>query len=118
MAQYCTLTIKYLYNVKIKKKYKKILPYIKNKYIITFVAFVVWIAFFDKNDLLSQRDLKNEVHKLETEKSWYLSEVKKNQSDMKELQTNPLTLEKFAREKYMMKRDNEDVFVIVQENSN
>ena len=98
-----------------KKKFKKILPYIKNKYVITFVAFVVWISFFDKNDLVSQIELRNEVKKLETEQTWLVNEVKKNQSDMKELQTNPQTLEKFAREKYMMKKDNEDVFVIVQE---
>ena len=98
-----------------KKKFKKILPYIKNKYVITFVAFTVWISFFDKNDLVSQVELRNEVRKLETEQAWLVNEVKKNQSDMKELQTNPQTLEKFAREKYMMKKDNEDVFVIVQE---
>lgn len=92
---------------------KKILPYIKNKYTLTLLAFVVWVSFFDKNDVLSQMDLRKEVQKLETEKKYFVNEIEKNKTDMKELMTNPKNLEKFAREKYMMKKDNEDVFVLV-----
>jgi cell division protein FtsB len=97
-----------------KKQLKKIVPFIKNKFTITAVAFIVWIAFFDKNDLLSQFKLKSEVNKLEQEKNYYLQEIKKTKNDTKELQTNPENLEKFAREKYFMKKENEEIFVIVE----
>ncbi len=94
---------------------KKSLPYIKNKFTLTLVGFIVWVAFFDKNDLLSQLELRSEVKKLENEKIYFVTEIEKNKSDMKELMTNPKNLEKFAREKYLMKKDNEDVFVLVTE---
>ena len=97
------------------KKLKKILPYIKNKYTLTFLAFAVWVSFFDKNDMLSQMELRKEVKKLEGEKQYFVTEISKNKSDMKELMTNPKDLEKFAREKYLMKKDDEDVFVLVEE---
>lgn len=93
---------------------KKTLPYIKNKYTLTLLAFVVWVSFFDKNDLLSQMELRKEVKKLEGEKNYFVTEIGKNKSDMKDLMTNPKNLEKFAREKYLMKKDNEDVFVLVK----
>ena len=93
--------------------FKKILAHLNNKYVLTLLAFIVWVGFFDKNDMLSQLELRKEVKKLETEKKYYATEISKNKTDMKELMTNPRNLEKFAREKYMMKRDNEDVFVLV-----
>jgi cell division protein FtsB len=93
---------------------KKIAPFVKNKYTLTLIGFVVWISFFDKNDLLSQRELRKEVKKLEIEKKYFVTEIGKNKVDLKELKTNPKNLEKFAREKYLMKKDNEDVFVLVE----
>ena len=97
------------------KKAHKILPYIRNKYTFTLLAFVVWVSFFDKNDVLSQMDLRKEVKKLEEEKKYFVTEIGNNKNDMKELMTNPKNLEKFAREKYLMKKDDEDVFVLVDE---
>ncbi len=93
---------------------KKIIPYIKNKYSLTLIAFAIWISFFDKNDLVSQMDLRKEVKKLETERLYFVTEINKNKVDLKELKTNPKNLEKFAREKYLMKKDNEDVFVLIE----
>jgi cell division protein FtsB len=95
--------------------FKNIIRNLKNRYTLTFLAFVVWVSFFDKNDLLSQMELRTEVKKLESEKKYFVTEISKNKTDMKELITNPRNLEKFAREKYLMKRDNEDVFVLVDE---
>ena len=94
---------------------KRLLRIIKNKYLITSLALVVWLLFFDKNDILSQIDRTKELRALEEERNYYQAEIKKNKEDMKELQTNPKNLEKFAREKYLMKKPNEDVFVIVEE---
>lgn len=93
---------------------KTIFSYLKNKYILTLLGLAVWVAFFDKNDLSTQLELKKEVQKLEEERNYYANEIKSINSDIKELNTNPKTLEKFARENYLMKRDNEDIFVIVE----
>ena len=73
-------------------------------------------AFFDKNDIFSQLELTKKLSVLNEEKKYYLNEIEYNKTDLKELRTNPKNLEKFAREKYLMKKDNEDIFVIVQEN--
>ena len=103
------------FNYRLLFTMKKILPYIKNKYTLTLLGFIVWVSFFDKNDMISQMELRKEVKKLEEEKKYFVTEIGKNKSDMKELMTNPKNLEKFAREKYLMKKDNEDVFVLVEE---
>ncbi len=94
---------------------KKAISIFKNKFVITLTSLAVWIIFFDKNDLGTQLQLQKEVKKLEDERNYYAQEIKSITSDLKELSTNPKTLEKFAREKYLMKRDNEDIFVIVEE---
>jgi cell division protein FtsB len=79
------------------------------------LAFVVWMLFFDRNDMLSQYEYRSEVNKLEAEKDFYETETAHVKKDLTELTTNLNTAEKFAREKYYMKKDNEDVFVIVKE---
>jgi cell division protein FtsB len=93
---------------------KKILPIIKNKYLLTIIVMMVWVMFFDKNDLRTQVALRQQVKQLEKEKNYFAEEISVITSDIKELTTNPKTLEKFAREKYLMKRNNEDIFVIVE----
>lgn len=94
---------------------KKIFPFLKNKYLITIVGLTIWVIFFDKNDWNTQRELRAEVKQLEEERNYFAKEISGITSDIKELGTNPKTLEKFAREKYLMKRDNEDIFVIVEQ---
>jgi cell division protein FtsB len=94
---------------------KKIFGILKNKYLITSLALLVWLLFFDKNDILSQVQLTSKLRSLEDERNYYAREIEQNKHDMMELKTNPKNLEKFAREKYLMKRPNEDIFVIVEE---
>jgi cell division protein FtsB len=94
--------------------FKKIPTKFKNKFSITALVFVVWILFFDKNDLISQYKIRSELQKLEEEQKFFLEEIRKDREKLTELQTNYHTLEKFAREKYLMKRDNEEIFVIVK----
>lgn len=94
---------------------KKILPYIKNKYLLTLIGLAVWVIFFDKNDLNTQLELRQKVKQLEKEKDYFSQEISVINNEVRELTTNPETLEKFAREKYLMKRDNEDIFVIVEQ---
>lgn len=90
---------------------------LKNKFFIAGIAFIVWMLFFDRNDLASQYDYRNKVQKLEEEKEFYTTEIEKADTELKELTTNIQSLEKFARERYYMKRENEDVYVVVDENS-
>jgi len=87
----------------------------RNKYFVATAAFVVWMLFFDKNDMLSQYEYRSEVSKLQEEKDFYEKETDQVKQDLKELSTNLKSAEKFAREKYFMKKDNEDVFVIIKE---
>ena len=93
---------------------KKILSVLKNKYLLTTVGLTVWILFFDKNDLFTQLEFRKEVKVLQEDRNYYANEIKSITSDLRELSSNPKTLEKFAREKYYMKRDNEDIFVLVE----
>ena len=86
----------------------------KNKYFLVSLAFLVWMIFFDKNDLFSQYQYHEQVNKLKQERDFYQKETEKVRKDLDELTSNPKMLEKFAREKYFMKKDNEDIFVIVR----
>ena len=86
----------------------------RNKYFLVSAAFIVWMIFFDKNDLFSQYQYRQQVNKLKIERDFYAKETARVAKDLDELTSNPQKLEKFAREKYLMKKDNEDVFVIVQ----
>src|ERR1700749_1532789 len=94
---------------------KKVFSFIKNKYLLTLVGLLVWVVFFDKNDLRTQLELHRQVRQLEKERNYFSQEISAITADTKELTTNPKTLEKFAREKYLMKRNNEDIFVIVED---
>jgi cell division protein FtsB len=93
---------------------KRLFNLFRNKFFLVTLAFVVFMIFFDKNDLFSQYQYYQQVSKLKHERDFYLKETAKVNKDLNELDSNPQQLEKFAREKYLMKRDNEDVFVIVQ----
>ena len=94
---------------------KRLFNLIKNKYFLASLAFIVWMVFFDRNDMTSQLDYRSKVNKLEEEKDFYTKEIAKAEKDLQELTTNPDRLEKFARERYYMRRDNEDIYVVVDE---
>lgn len=90
-----------------------LLNLIKNKYFLTIVALIVWLLFFDKNDFFTQRETVSKLNKLKKDQLYYITEIENNKRELQELKTNKESLEKFAREKYLMKKDNEDVFVFV-----
>lgn len=90
-----------------------ILKLLKNKYLLVIVALVIWLLYFDKNDLFTQLELVKRCNKLKAEKEYYITEIENNNKEIYELQHNTKSLETFAREKYYMKKDNEDVFVFV-----
>lgn len=94
-------------------KMNRLLELLRNKYFLAIVAFGAWMLFFDKNDMIAQYEYRVQVNKLQQEKDFYVKEIGSVKKDLKELDSNLNTAEKFAREKYFMKKDNEDVFVIV-----
>ncbi|HEX5555809.1 MAG TPA: septum formation initiator family protein [Chitinophagaceae bacterium] len=91
---------------------RKLPALLKNKYVIATIAFLVWITFFDRNDLITQAGYVHQLHTLRDQKTYLSQEILRTDSDRQELQSDPAMLEKFAREKYFMKKDNEDVYLI------
>ncbi len=86
---------------------------LRNKYFLTITGLLVWLLFFDKNDVFTQYDMVEKCNKLKKEKSYYLTEIDNNRNNLNELRTNKKSLETFSREKYLMKKENEDVYVFV-----
>ena len=87
----------------------------KNRYFITLVVFFLWMLFFDNNSLVNQIKLTNELDKAMTKKKYYFCEIKRMKSQLKDLETDKEALEKMAREKYLMKKENEDIFLILRD---
>ncbi len=96
-------------------KYLNLIPsWIKNKYFLSISAFIVWILFFDPRDVFTQMEHRRELKELQASKAWYQNEIAKESIEAEQLRTNPAIVEKYAREKYLMKRDNEDIFIIAE----
>lgn len=93
----------------------KAFPFLKNKFVLAGIAFLVWISVFDENNLIERRQLLKDLKQLERDKTYFEERIKIDAERLKELRTNDDNLEKFAREQYLMHRENEDVFVIVVE---
>ncbi|KAA8482568.1 septum formation initiator [Arcticibacter tournemirensis] len=94
---------------------KRVLSLFSNKYFLSTTVFVVWMMFFDRNDLMSQAEYRAQLDKLKEERDFYIEETGRVKKDLEELTTNREKLEKFAREKYLMKKANEDVYVLIPE---
>jgi len=90
----------------------KIFSVLKNKYLISLLVFAVIIMFTDHNNFFEQADRKRELKELQTKKKYYEDEIEKTKKELADLSNNPAAIEKYAREHFMMKRDNEDVFVV------
>src|SRR5215831_2167998 len=86
--------------------------WIKNKFFIATAVFVFVILFFDKNDLFTQMDRNRQLRELLESKQYFTDQIAKEQAILDNMKTNPATLEQYAREKYLMKRYNEDLFII------
>jgi cell division protein FtsB len=96
----------------------RILPVLKNKYFIAGSFFIVWITFFDSNNLIDRWHFRKQLRELEQKREYYLQEIEKNKQDLEALMGNKAKLEKFAREKYLMKKDDEEIIVFVKKERN
>jgi len=93
----------------------KIVKPIFNKYLIALVAFFVWIMFFDENNIRQHQQNRHELKLLQEQVAFYKQKIDADKRKLYELQTNDANLEKFAREQFLMKKANEDIFIIEEE---
>jgi cell division protein FtsB len=93
----------------------KIPPVFRNKYVLVITAFLVWLTFFDRNNFISQVRLGRILSEKRAQKKFYQDEIKRDSISMHELMSDTVLLEKFGREKYLMKKDDEDIYLIVRE---
>lgn len=87
-------------------------PFLLNKYLLTLSGFVVWMLFFDRNDFFSQMERRSNLREIEKSKAYYAQKIAESKKFSQDIQSNAAAIEKFAREKYRMKRDNEDLFIV------
>ena len=91
---------------------KKLGPLFRNFYAVTGICFLIWMIFLDSNDLITRFRMGSKLRTLENEKEFYQEKILEVEKDKQELTTNRELLEKFAREKYLMKKPSEDIFII------
>ena len=92
---------------------EQIIQIIKNRYFLVTAFFLIWVGFFDQNDWVSRKAVDTQIEELQADKEFFTTEVERLQEVRKTLLTDDEALEKYAREKYYMKKKGEDVFVIV-----
>jgi cell division protein DivIC len=98
----------------LKFKYKdKIPPFLRNKYLLTIIIFVVWVALLDSNNLVTRFREMSELRKLKIDREYYIKRIEEDKQKLHELKTDNQNLEKFAREQYRMKRPDEDLYIIL-----
>jgi cell division protein DivIC len=91
---------------------KRIPPAFRNFYFVTGITFLIWMTFLDSNDLINRYRLSAKLRSLENEREYYQEKIKEVEKDRQELMGTTELLEKFAREKYLMKKPTEDIFII------
>ena len=95
--------------------WKKLPKWLINPYFVLGLGALIWMCFFDSEDLITQYRLRRRLSRLVAERAYYLEQIAHIQQSRKELANNEDLLEKFAREKYFMKKEKEDLYVIVDE---
>jgi len=92
--------------------------WLRSKFFISFAAFTVWMLFFDERDVFTMNHHRQELRELQQSKKYYSDQINKEETELERLKNDPATLEKYAREKYYMKRDNEDLFLVPENQDN
>lgn len=95
--------------------FKKLPKAFKNFYVVALAVFFIWMLALDSNNLIARYQLSSKLGSLEDEKEYYEEKIKEVEKDRDELFGDRESIEKFAREKYLMKKENEDIYVIVEE---
>ena len=95
------------------KKYQenKLVKFASNIFVVIFLVFLIWMVFFDENSYLTHRKFNKEINDLEKTISFYQTKIEQDKATIKKLEDS-LLLQQFAREKYLMKKENEDIYII------
>lgn len=97
---------------------EKVPPFLRNKYLLTIIIFIVWLLLLDSNNLVSRyKEMKN-LRKLKSDREYYVKRIDEDKRKLLELKTDNQNLEKFAREQYRMKKPDEDLFIILTPQEN
>jgi cell division protein FtsB len=92
---------------------EKLPPFLRNKYLLTLIIFIIWILLLDSNNLISRRKEIKNLRKLRADKEYYLQRIEEDKRKLYELKTDDKNLEKFAREQYRMKKPDEDLYIVL-----
>ena len=97
----------------LKRNFAFLLPLLRNRYSLSLIVFFIWIVFFDSNNLIYRIISLKQVHRLENDIIFYKEKIKDDREKLEELESKPPdNLEKFAREQFLMKKENEEIFII------
>ena len=94
----------------------KLVNILRNKYIAALTGFVILMLFIDHNDVFVQLDRRRQLNELLASKRFYEQQIAQTKKNLSDLENNSAALERYAREKYLLKKDNEDVFVVAPAN--
>ena len=97
-----------------KERISRILLIVKNKFLLSTLIFLVWLIVFDQNNLIDRYRTQKQLNKLKKDTLYYFNKIKEDKKSIQLLETDKKSLEKFARERYLMKSKDEDVFVIIK----
>ncbi len=86
--------------------------WLKNKYLITGAFFVIWMLFFDPKDLFSDFERRDKLNELQNSEKHLRLQITESRQELDLLKNNAQSIERYAREKYLMKKDNEDLFIV------
>ncbi|MCS7077692.1 MAG: septum formation initiator family protein [Bacteroidia bacterium] len=92
---------------------ENVLSYLTNKYVLVLLFLSVWMLFFDRNNIFTLFALRKKLHETYNDKKFYQKKIREFDSLLKYINEDKVFLENYAREKYFMKKDNEDIFIIV-----
>lgn len=90
----------------------KLPPLLKNKYFLALLAVGIWLMFFDKNNFIHQWRLQRQLNELKRDREYYLQEIERDSTAIRQLKDDPEELERYARENYLMKKEGEDIYII------
>ena len=93
------------------KVIKKISAILFNRYFIVSIVFIVWMLFFDQRDYFQQKASAEELKKIQSSTKYYDDEINSTKSQLNNLQTSPTSIEKFGRERYLLKREGEELYL-------
>ncbi|HAR72616.1 MAG TPA: septum formation initiator [Flavobacteriaceae bacterium] len=93
----------------------RVFKFVWNRYFVLTVAFAVWMIFFDQNSFFVHRELDKQIKLLEVDEQYYQEHLDTESEKLNQLNSNPAEIERIAREKHFLKKDDEDIFIIQQE---